>query len=37
MRDTKAERVTDTLVYKHRRITNPGVSAADEIASADHD
>jgi hypothetical protein len=34
MRDTKAERVTDTLVYKHRRITNPGVSAADEIASA---
>jgi hypothetical protein len=32
MKDTRAERVTDTLVYKHRKITNPGVSAADAIA-----
>jgi Tfp pilus assembly protein PilP len=34
IKDTRAVRVTDTLVYKHRKITYSGVSAADEIASA---
>ena len=33
-KETKMERVTDTISFKHKRITNPMVSAADEISSA---
>lgn len=33
MRQTKAEGITDTIVFKHKRITNPAVSAADVIAA----
>jgi hypothetical protein len=33
MRETRAERVTDTIVFKHKKITNPAVSAADVIAA----
>ena len=34
VRATKAERITDTIVFKHRRITSPYVSAADTITAA---
>jgi hypothetical protein len=33
MRETRAKRVTDTIVFKHKKITNPAVSAADVIAA----
>ena len=32
--ETKAERITDTIIFHHRRITNPAVSRADEIVAA---
>ena len=34
MSETKAERITDTIIFHHRRITNPTVSAADAIVTA---
>jgi hypothetical protein len=34
MKETKAERTTDTIIFHHRRITNPTVSAADAIVEA---
>ena len=30
----KAERITDTIMFKHKRITNPTVTAADAIVAA---
>ena len=36
MKETNTERVTDTIVFKHKRITNPQVSAADAITAAAH-
>jgi hypothetical protein len=32
--ETKAERLTDTIDFYHRRITSPYVSVADEISVA---
>jgi hypothetical protein len=37
MKDTRAERVTDTAVFQHRHVTNPTVSMADKITSAAHE
>jgi hypothetical protein len=37
MKDTRAERITDTLVFQHRRITNPTVSVADAVTNAAND
>jgi hypothetical protein len=37
MKDTRAERVTDTIVFHHRRITNPTVSMADTVTKVAHD
>jgi hypothetical protein len=34
LKETKAERITDTIVFHHRRITNPLVSSADAIVAA---
>jgi hypothetical protein len=34
MSETKAERITDTIIFHHRRITNPTVSAAHAIVTA---
>jgi hypothetical protein len=34
MDETKAERITDTIIFRHRRITYPTISAADTIATA---
>jgi hypothetical protein len=34
MKETKATRITDTIAFHHKRVTNPTVSAADAITSA---
>jgi hypothetical protein len=34
MKDTKSTRITDTISFHHKRVTNPTVSAADAITSA---
>jgi ribosomal protein S10 len=34
MRETKAERTTDTIIFHHKRITCPTISAADAIVEA---
>jgi hypothetical protein len=34
MDKTKAEQITDTIIFHHRQITNPIVSAADAIVTA---
>jgi hypothetical protein len=34
LKETKAERITDTIVFHHRRVTNPLVSSADAIVTA---
>jgi hypothetical protein len=34
LKETKAERITDTIVFHHRRETNPLVSSADAIVAA---
>lgn len=32
--ETKSIRVTDTILFKHRHLTNPTVSVADEVSTA---
>lgn len=34
MKETKSTRITDTIAFHHKRVTNPTVSAADAIRSA---
>lgn len=34
VKETRAVRTTDTIVFRHKRVTNPSVSAADAIVTA---
>ena len=33
MEETKAERVSETVFFKHKYITNPGITPADTIVN----
>eukprot|EP00956_Cyclotella_meneghiniana_P010727 scaffold15031_cov47-Cyclotella_meneghiniana.AAC.1 len=34
VKETRAERTTDTIVFRHKRVTNPAVSAANTVVAA---
>ena len=36
MKETRAVRTTDTIIFHHKRVTNPATSAADAITAAAH-